>query len=150
MLAAPVASDRLTSDWQLTVVPTRPEYWMATPTECRPLLSRVVSSTIQCSTLPHRRHDPAEHPLAHGAILPIGFADEMLDRLVAARDVPAVQPLGDRLHALALTGQQQPGHVVAQPTPTRIVAHNRAQILEIVLEAPLQRGIETRSFAHAN
>ena len=31
------------ADWQLTVVPTRPEYWMATPTECRPLLSRVVS-----------------------------------------------------------------------------------------------------------
>ena len=47
-----VASDRLTSDWQLAVVPTRPEYWMATPTECRPLLSRVVSSTIQCSMAP--------------------------------------------------------------------------------------------------
>src|SRR3954469_22331199 len=52
MLAASVASDRLTSDWQLAVVPTRPEYWMATPTECWPLLSRVVSSTIQCSMAP--------------------------------------------------------------------------------------------------
>src|SRR5690242_3588637 len=49
MLTASVASDRLTSDWQLAVVPTRPEYWMATPTDCRPLLSKVVSSTIQCS-----------------------------------------------------------------------------------------------------
>src|SRR4051795_3909340 len=40
------------TDWQLAVVPTRPEYWMATPTECRPLLSKVVSSTIQCSMVP--------------------------------------------------------------------------------------------------
>ena len=102
------------------------------------------------AALLHRRHDPTEHPLPHGAVLPTGFADEMLDRLVPARDIPALQTLGDRLHALALTGQQQPGHVVAQPTPTRIVAHNRAQILEIVLEAPLHRGIETRSFAHAH
>lgn len=52
MLTASVASDRLTSDWQLAVVPTRPEYWMATPTDCRPLLSKVVSSTIQCSMVP--------------------------------------------------------------------------------------------------
>jgi hypothetical protein len=102
------------------------------------------------AALLHRRHDTAKHPRAHGAILPTGFADEMLDRLVAPRDVPAVQPLGDRLQALALTGQQQPGQVVAQPTPTRIIAHNRAQIREIVLEAPLHRGIETRSFAHAH
>jgi hypothetical protein len=101
------------------------------------------------AALLHHRHDPTEHPLSHGAVLPTGFADEMLDRLVPARDVPALQTLGDRLHALALTGQQQPGHVVAQPAPTRIVAHNRAQILDILLEAPLHRGIETRSFAHA-
>lgn len=38
------------ADWQLAVVPTRPEYWMATP--CRPLLSKVVSSTIQGSMVP--------------------------------------------------------------------------------------------------
>jgi hypothetical protein len=108
------------------------------------------------AALLHHRHDPTEHPLSHGAVLPTGFADEMLDRLVPARDIPALQTLGDRLHALALTGQQQPGHVVAQPghvvaqpAPTRIVAHNRAQILDILLEAPLHRGIETRSFAHA-
>jgi hypothetical protein len=98
----------------------------------------------------HRRHDPAEHPLAHGAVLPTGFADEMLDRLVAARDVFAFQTFGDRLHALALTGQQQPAQIVAQPAPPRIVAHNRAQILDIVLEAPLHRGVEIRSFTHAN
>ena len=40
------------ADWQLAVVPTRPEYWMATPTDCRPLLSKVVSSTIQGSMVP--------------------------------------------------------------------------------------------------
>ena len=102
------------------------------------------------AALLHRRHDPTEHPLPHGAVLPTGFADEMLDRLVPARDIPALQTLGDRLHALALTGQQQPSHVVAQPTPARIVAHNRAQILDILLEAPLHRGVEIRSFAHAN
>jgi hypothetical protein len=112
---------------------------------------RVIDNPVlDGAALLHRRHDPTEHPLPHEAILPTGFADEMLDRLVAARDIPALQTLGDWLHALALTGQQQPGHVVAQPTPTRIIAHNRAQILEIVLEAPLHRGIETRFFAHAN
>src|SRR5918994_710858 len=100
MLAAPGASDRLTGS-----VPTRPEYWMATPTAA---LERVIDDPVlDGAALSHRRHDPAEHPLAHGAILPTGFADEMLDRLGAARDVPAFQALGDRLHALALTGQQQ-------------------------------------------
>ena len=102
------------------------------------------------AALLQRRHDPAEHPRAHRAILPTGFADEMLDRLVAARDVPAFQALGDRLHALALTGQQQPGQIIAQPAPPRIVAHNRAQILDIVLEAALHRGVKIRSFAHAH
>jgi hypothetical protein len=100
------------------------------------------------AALLHRRHDPTEHPLAHGAVLPTGFANEMLDRLVPAQDVPALQTLGDRLHALAIPRQQQPGHVVAQPTPARIVTHHRAQILNIVLEVPLHRGIEIRSFAH--
>jgi hypothetical protein len=98
----------------------------------------------------HRRDDPAKHPLPHEAILPTGFTDEMLDRLVAARDILALQTLGDRLHALALTGQQQPGHVVAQPATARIVTQNRTQMIDILLEAPLHGGIETRSLAHAS
>jgi hypothetical protein len=49
------------------------------------------------AALLHHRHDPTEHPLSHGAVLPTGFADEMLDRLVPARDVPALQTLGSML-----------------------------------------------------
>jgi hypothetical protein len=102
------------------------------------------------AALLHRRHDPAKHPLAHEAILPIGFADEMLDRLVVARDIPALQTLGDRLHALAITGQQQPGQIIPQPAPPRIVANNRAQILDILLKPLLHDNVETRSFSHAS
>jgi hypothetical protein len=42
-------SDRLTRVWQLAVAWMRPQYCTATPTECRPLLSTVVSSMIRCS-----------------------------------------------------------------------------------------------------
>jgi hypothetical protein len=41
----------------------------------------------------------------------------VLDRLMAARDVVRVEPLGDRLHALAPARQQQPTDIVPQAAP---------------------------------
>ena len=46
-LAAGVATDRLTATWQLSVLPSCPQYWRATPTECVPCLGIPVSSAIQ-------------------------------------------------------------------------------------------------------
>ena len=46
MLAAAQASDTLTATWQLSCLPSIPQYWRATPTECRPCLGNPVSSMI--------------------------------------------------------------------------------------------------------
>lgn len=100
MLTASVASDRLTGRRadQARILDGDP---MPAALE----QGRVIDDPVlNGAALLHRRHDPTEHPLPHGAVLPTGFADEMLDRLVPARDIPALQTLGDRLHALALTG----------------------------------------------
>ena len=42
-----LASDKLTVTWQLSCLPSGPQYWRATPMECRPFLGKPVSSTIQ-------------------------------------------------------------------------------------------------------
>jgi transposase len=47
MLAAAVASDRLTATWQLSCLPSCPQYCRATPTECVPFLGVPVSSITQ-------------------------------------------------------------------------------------------------------
>src|SRR5665647_3801146 len=48
-LAASQASDTLTATWQLSCLPNIPQYWRATPTECRPCLGKPVSSMIPVS-----------------------------------------------------------------------------------------------------
>jgi hypothetical protein len=45
--AASLATDRLTMTWQLSTLPTSPQYCRATPTECLPFLGMPLSSTIQ-------------------------------------------------------------------------------------------------------
>jgi len=42
-----LAIERLTATWQLSVLPSRPQYWRATPTECVPFFAYPVSSMIQ-------------------------------------------------------------------------------------------------------
>ena len=51
-LAASLATDKLMATWQLSCLPSWPQYWRATPTECRPFLGKPVSSTIQASIGP--------------------------------------------------------------------------------------------------
>src|SRR5271154_2816824 len=45
-LAAWLAIESVTAIWQLSVLPRRPQYCRATPTECTPFLAKPVSSTI--------------------------------------------------------------------------------------------------------
>jgi hypothetical protein len=47
--AASVAALTDTPTWQLATLPSAPQYWCATPTECRPNFGKPVSSTIHTS-----------------------------------------------------------------------------------------------------
>jgi hypothetical protein len=47
-----LAIDSVTATWQLSVLPSRPQYCRATPTECTPFFTKPVSSTIQASIRP--------------------------------------------------------------------------------------------------
>src|SRR5260370_16282806 len=53
-LAWRLASDRVTATWQFACLPSCPQYWCDTPTECCPFLGRPVSSMIQASIGPSR------------------------------------------------------------------------------------------------
>src|SRR5215210_3059072 len=53
-LAVWLASESVTATWQLSCLPSWPQYWRATPTECRPFLGKPVSSMIQASMGPVR------------------------------------------------------------------------------------------------
>src|SRR5215218_6981176 len=53
-LAVRLASESVTATWQLSCLPSWPQYWRATPTECRPFLGTPVSSMIQASMGPAR------------------------------------------------------------------------------------------------
>ena len=43
---APVQSAAVTATWQLAILPSVPQYWRATPTECVPCLGKLVPSRI--------------------------------------------------------------------------------------------------------
>jgi hypothetical protein len=49
-----LASDSDTTVWQLSCLPSCPQYWRATPTEWRPCLGKDVSSKIQARMAPWR------------------------------------------------------------------------------------------------
>jgi hypothetical protein len=49
-LARQVLTDRLTATRQLSCLPNCPQYWRATPTECRPFFGKPVSSTTHATT----------------------------------------------------------------------------------------------------
>src|SRR5260370_720733 len=53
-LAWRLASDSVTATWQFACLPSCPQYWCDTPTECCPFLGRPVSSMIQASIGPSR------------------------------------------------------------------------------------------------
>jgi hypothetical protein len=46
---------------------------------------------------PQRRDHLGADPLAHRGVAPVRLGDEVLDRLMAARDVVRVEPLGSML-----------------------------------------------------
>jgi hypothetical protein len=46
------ASVSETSDWQFAVLPSAPQYWRATPTECTPFFGSAVSSMISTASGP--------------------------------------------------------------------------------------------------
>jgi hypothetical protein len=50
-LPCSLAIDRFTATWQLSVFPSRPQYWRATPTECSSFFAKPVSSTIHGQAL---------------------------------------------------------------------------------------------------
>ena len=50
MDASPSVTATWTLTWQLADLPSAPQYWCATPTECSPCLSQPVSSTIQADS----------------------------------------------------------------------------------------------------
>src|ERR1035438_533530 len=47
-----VDTDRLTATRQFSCLPSCPQYWCATPTECFPFFGKPVSSTIHATTGP--------------------------------------------------------------------------------------------------
>ena len=49
-----LAIDSDTATWQLSRLPSSPQYCRATPTECRPCLGKLVSSMIHASIGPCR------------------------------------------------------------------------------------------------
>jgi hypothetical protein len=49
-----LATDSETATWQLACLPSWPQYWCDTPTECDPHLGKLVSSMIQASIGPCR------------------------------------------------------------------------------------------------
>ena len=117
MLTASVASDRLT--WQLAVVPTRPEYWMATP--CRPLLSKVVSSTIQCSMAPRFCIAGTTRPSTRSRTGP-SFQLASLTKCWIDWWRRETFPLSSSAIGSMLLRSRGSSNVVAQPAPARIVA----------------------------
>src|SRR3954466_10964498 len=132
----------------------RPQYCTATPTECRPLLSNVVSSMIRCSigararsagiTSARTRSRTAaslQRASETKCWVDCGRRErQVVFCVVAARAGARAEPLGDRLHALAPARQQQPADIVLQTAPPRIVADDRSQLADILLEPPLHRG----------
>jgi hypothetical protein len=56
-LAARLATDSDTATWQLSCLPSCPQYCRVTPTECRPFLGNPVSSMIHASIGPPRSID---------------------------------------------------------------------------------------------
>ena len=148
MLTSSVASDRLTSDW--------PSCRQARILDGDPMPAALDQGRViddPCSMMQRMSHRSARPDRAPATRAGPSFQLASLTKCwidwCRRETFQLVATSGDQLHARALTGYQQPSHVVAQPAPARIVAHNRAQILDILLEAPLHRGVETRSFAHA-
>ena len=92
----PVHSAAVTATWQLPILPSVPEYWRCTPTDARPLLGKAgaVEHQHARSRAGSRRAAAATTPSAFH----VGFGDEVLQRLIAAR---IAQPRPHRLHRLA-------------------------------------------------
>ncbi len=59
-----LASDTLTATWQFSCLPSTPQYWRATPTECCPFFGKAVSSTIHAATGPWRAMGSSTHSRA--------------------------------------------------------------------------------------
>src|SRR3954449_1644861 len=114
-LAVRLASESVTATWQLSCLPSWPQYWRATPTECRPFLGKPVSSMIQASIAPlpsitgrvSNRQGQLLYPAENPFVRPRRVGDEMQQRLVLGRDPGRRRHRRDRLDALALARQQQ-------------------------------------------
>src|SRR5205809_1035948 len=119
--AASVATERVTATWQLSRLPSWPQYCRATPTESLPFFGRPVSSTIQARTGP--RSSIAGSAWARTApsragVVPGSLSDEVVQGLVRRAHAARVEARRHRLHALALARQQQAGGVGPQrPAP---------------------------------
>src|SRR5215469_3657711 len=127
-LAASVATDSVTATWQLSCLPSCPQYWRATPTECRPFLGMPVSSTIhaamgpRCSIAakPYSRTALSTASSSHG-----GIGDQVMQRLVGLAHPLGRQQGRHRLDTFARAGQYQTGQITTQ----RLVAIGVAQAL---------------------
>src|SRR3954469_13131708 len=147
-----------TRDWQLAFLPSWPQYWRFTPTECRPCLTSAVSSTTKAASGPPTSRSAAftsSSPPRGGA----GAADEPVGRLhqlvlerrgrpgrgrdevVQLLGIGRGHPRGHRLDALALARQDQALEVERRPAPLLLAPQPRQERPE----PPFEFGLPTVS-----
>src|SRR5262249_40992195 len=147
-LACSWASETLTATWQFSCLPSTPQYWRATPTECRPFFGdpRIVDHP--------GRHRPVafqgrQHCLPadaqDGRIVPGGVRHEMMHRLMRGAQVAGIHPRRHGFDALPVSRQTQPGDIVPERAMAVLVAEGAAEPLNIRVK-PLAAG--TRGGGH--
>src|SRR5688572_25072835 len=105
-LARSLASDSVTATWQLSCLPSWPQYWRATPTEWRPFLGMPVSSTIQAVAF-DLWHNISADCLQQSGIAPHGLGNEVMQRLMLGLNAFGIKARRHRLDALAVAVEQQ-------------------------------------------
>lgn len=111
---------RLTASWQLTFLPSAPQYCRCTPAEWLPALGKLVSSMTRVVRRRGRRR--LGQCFEQQVRRPRTLANEVLQVPVAL-----AQAAGHRFNALALAIQEQPAHLHACPMPPLRAAERRRQ-----------------------
>src|SRR4051794_29081935 len=133
-LACSVATESVTATWQLSCLPSWPQYCLATPTDSLPFFGNPVSSTIQARIGPCASIAGSTWPrtaVSTAASSQDALATKWCRDWCAAptRNGSTRAAIGSTLKAL--TRQQQPGRVGPQRLPAIRVAQNPAEQLDV-------------------
>ena len=106
--------DRLTATWQLSCLPTWPQYCRATPTECLPFFLRnagiVDHPDGEGRTGGHLRQDVVADGLEEKLVIPGRYGNYVMQGLMSAPDIVRIETgLGSRRAAMGSTLLRSPG-----------------------------------------